>query len=59
MTGVYYQTENGTHARTFATFAYARAFTPILQCPQAHPRYSLVLILYVVYIRMRVRERDW
>lgn len=38
------------HARTF-TFTYARAFTPILQRPQAHPRYSLVPILYVVYVR--------
>lgn len=48
-----------THTRTFATFAYARAFTPILQRPQAHPRYSLVPILYVVYVRMRVRARSW
>lgn len=43
MTGVYCQAENGTYARTHAhspRFAYARAFTPILQRPQAHPRYS-------------------
>lgn len=44
-----------THARTFATFAYARAFTPILQRPRAHPRYSLVPTLYVVYVHTYVR----
>lgn len=44
-----------THAGTFATFAYARAFTSILQRPQAHPRYSLMPTLYVVYVRMCAR----
>lgn len=46
------------YACTFATFAYARAFAPILQRPQAHPRYSLTLTLHAsICVCVRARTR--
>lgn len=48
------------YACTFATFAYARAFAPILQRPQAHPRYSLALTLHAsACMCVRARTRGW
>lgn len=54
-----------THARTFATFAYARAFTPILQRPQARTLVIRSCLLRMWYTHVRtcirtvVRARGW